>query len=108
MFNVFLQREQRLIYLLHESQQRFMKKLACRFISASVIETHAFQGKWFSELDIIMANQKPDTDVAVGPLTRKKLKKLFDEGDIEKQAAKNFYDGVRGSYGCVYNYCVKC
>lgn len=55
-----------------------------------------------------MANQKPDTDVAVGPLTRKKLKKLFDEGDIEKQAAKKFYDGVRGSYGCVYNYCVKC
>ena len=51
-----------------------MKKLASRFISTSVIQTHTSQGKSFSELDTNMANKKSDTDVAVGPLTRNKLK----------------------------------
>ena len=74
------------MYLLHEPQQRFMKKLASKFISAPVIQTHISQGKSFSKL-ISMANQKPDIDVAVDPITRNKMKKLFGEEDIEKRAA---------------------
>ena len=54
-----------------------------------------------------MVNQKLDIDVAVGPLTRNKLKKLLDEGDIDQQAVHKFYNGVRRFYGCEYNYCVK-
>ena len=82
--NLYLQRKQPLIYLLHESQQRFMKKLSSRFISASVIQAHIFHRKSFSESDISMVNQKPDIDKAVGPLTRNKLKKLLDKGDIDQ------------------------
>ena len=84
-----------------------MKKSASRFISASAIQTHTSQGKSFSELDISLADQKPDTDVAVGPLTRNKLKKLLDEGGIEQQVDDKFYDGVRRFYGCAYHYFVK-
>ena len=97
-FNLFLQRKQSLIYLLHESQKRFMKKLASRFSSASVIQTHTSQGKSFSELGINLANQIPDTDAAVGPLTRNKLKKLLDEGDIDQRAVDKFYDGGKWFY----------
>ena len=61
-----------------------MKKLVSRFISAAVIQTHASQGKSFSELDISMANQKLNIDVAVGPIMRDKLKKLLDKGDINQ------------------------
>ena len=74
---------------------------------AYVIQTHIFQGKSSSELDINMANQKPDIDVAVGPITRNKLKKLLDKGDIDQLAVDKLYDGVRGFSGCEYNYCVK-
>ena len=84
-----------------------MKKLASRFSSASVIQKHTSQGKSFSELGINMANQIPDTDVAVGPLTRNKLKKLLDKGDIDQRAVDKFYDGGKGFYQCVYNYCVE-
>ena len=45
-----------------------------------------------------MANQIPDTDVAVGPLTRNKLKKLLDKGDIDQRAVDKFYDGGKGFY----------
>ena len=105
--NLYLQREQPLIYLLHESQQRFMKKLASRFISVSVIQAQIFHRKSFSELGISMVNQKPDIDVAVGPLTRNKLKKLLDKGDIDQRAVDKFYNEVKRFYGCVYNCCVK-
>ena len=54
-----------------------------------------------------MVSQKPDIVVPVGPITRNKLKKLLDEGDINQRVVDKFYDGVRGFYGCAYNYCVK-
>ena len=75
-----------------------MKKLASRFSSASVIQKHTSQGKSFSELGINMANQIPDTDVAVSPLTRNKLKKLLDKGDIDQRAVDKFCDGGKGFY----------
>ena len=75
-----------------------MKKLASRFSSASVIQKDTSQGKSFSELSINMANQIPDSDIAVGPSTRNKLKKLLDEGDIDQRAVDKFYDGGKGFY----------
>ena len=97
--NLYLQRKQPLIYLLHESQQRFMKKLSSRFISASVIQAHIFHRKSFSESDISMVNQKPDIDKAVGPLTRNKLKKLLDKGDIDQWAVDQFYNELKRFMG---------
>ena len=54
-----------------------------------------------------MVNQKPDIDVAMGPVTRNKFKKLLDECDIKQQVADKFNNGVRGFYGCAHNHCVK-
>ena len=84
-----------------------MIELTSRFTSAPVIQTHSFQGKLFSKLDISMANQKLDIDVAVGLITRNKLKRLLDKGDIGQRADDKFYDGAREFYGCAYEYCVK-
>ena len=97
--NLYLQRKEPLIYLLHESQQRFMKKLSSRFISASVIQAHIFHRKSFSESDISMVNQKPDIDKAVGPLTRNKLKKLLDKGNIDQWAVDQFYNELKRFMG---------
>ena len=33
-----------------------------------------------------MANQKPDVDVAVDPIARNKMKKLFGEEDVDQRA----------------------
>ena len=49
----------------------------------------------------------PLCELYVGPLTRNKLKKLLDEGDIDQRAVDKLYDGVGGFYGCAYNYCIK-
>ena len=84
-----------------------MKKLASRFTLASVIQTHTSQGKSFSELDISMANQKLDIDVAVGPITRNKLKRLHDKGDIDQRVVDKFYEKTTGFYECAYEYFVK-
>ena len=49
-FNKLLQREEPLIHKLCDSQQRFMSKLASRFINPSVIQNHKDLGNSFSTL----------------------------------------------------------
>ena len=44
-FNKLLQREDPLIYQLHDSQQRFMHKLASKFINPVVIQKHTLKKK---------------------------------------------------------------
>ena len=52
-------------------------------------------------------NHKLDTVEPVGPITINKLNKLLGKGDIDQRTVDKLYDGVRGFYGCAYNYCVK-
>ena len=49
-FNKLLQREEPLIHKLYNSQQRFISKLASRFIKPSVIQNHKDLGNSFSTL----------------------------------------------------------
>ena len=61
-----------------------MKKLASGFIYVSLCISYAhISRKIVFRIRISMVNQKPDIDVAMGPLTRNKFKKLLDECDIK-------------------------
>ena len=53
-----LQSEEPLIYLLYKRQQRFMNKLASKFVKPDIIRNLKEANKSFSELDISTENQK--------------------------------------------------
>ena len=67
-----------------------------------MIQTHTSQGKSFSKLDYAMMSQELYIIVSEGPITRNKLKKFLEEGDINQGVIDKFYDGIRGPYGCAY------
>ena len=106
-FNKLLQREEPLIYRLHEAQQRFMHKLASKFIKPAVIHELKSRHECFSSLDISLGNQKDDIDLGIGSLTRSTMKHLLDDGDINQIQVDMFFDGVRTFYGRAYDYCVQ-
>ena len=68
-FNKLLQREDPLIYQLHDSQQRFMHKLASKFINPVVIQKHTLKNKSFADLGMSIENQRDDISLGIGPLT---------------------------------------
>ena len=51
-FNQFLQKEEPLVYLLHEEMQKFMKKLASQFVKPEVIQQLNEEKKSFSTLKV--------------------------------------------------------
>ena len=106
-FNRYLQREEPLIYQLHDAQERFMNKLASRFIKPEIIQENKNQGKSFAKLDISWENQKDDNDLGIGMITKRTLRQLFENGDISKKALDKFFDGARAFFSKAYEYCVK-
>ena len=105
-FNKLLQSEEPLIYLLHDFQQKFMNKLATKFIKPEVIIQLKDEKKSFSELDLRIGNQKDDIDLSVGFITKTKLLKLLEE-DIDESVADEFFNAVRQFFNKAYTYCVK-
>ena len=59
-FNRFLQKEERLVYLLHEEMQKFMNKLASRFVKPEAIQQINEEKKSFSALNVSRENQRDD------------------------------------------------
>ena len=72
-FNKMLQSEEPLIYLLYKRQQRFMNKLASKFVKPDTIRSLKEANKSFSELDISTENQKEGKNLFIGFTTRNKL-----------------------------------
>ena len=105
-FNKYLQREEPLIYLLSEAQERFMNKLAGRFIKPEVIQEIRNEEKSFAKLDISLQNQKDDIDLGIGILTKRKVKQLLENGYISQEAFDKFFDGARVFFSKAYQYCV--
>ena len=68
-----LQSEEPLIYLLYKRQQRFMNKLASKFVKPDIIRNLKESNKSFSELDISTENQKEGKNLLIGFTTRNKL-----------------------------------
>ena len=97
-FNKYLQREEPLIYQLFEAQERLMNTLAARFIKTEVIQKIKNEEKSFAKLDISLQNQKDDIDLGIGILTKRKVKQLFENGDISQEAFVKFFDRARAFF----------
>ena len=106
-FNKFLQTEEPLIQCLYDEMQMFMNKLAAKFIKPEVIRELKGNELSFSKLDVSLANQKNDKDLTIGNVTKPKLRRVLDEGDISQYDVDKFYDAVREFYETAYSYCVK-
>ena len=80
-FNKLLQKEEPLIYTLHDAQQRFMNKLASRLVKPEVIQIHQEENISFSSLLLSSSDQKDDINLGIGFLIRQQIQKLLNEGD---------------------------
>ena len=77
-----LQSEEPLIYLLYKCQQRFIKKLATKFVKLDITLTLKEADRSFSELDISTENQKEDSNLLIG-FNRNKLNDFINSGEEE-------------------------
>lgn len=100
-FNKLLQREDPAIYLLYSQMRIFLKNLI-RFIKPQII-TEALE-----DLRIVdyqdPSSQLEDSKVYVGILTRSKLNKLVNEGDISPYTASQFVKGAKVFYTTAVSY----
>lgn len=103
-FNQYLQRDAPLIYALHGQMFRLLRKLLSKFVSPTVVRdaTDLTEVCYADQ-----ANQLDDSKLFVGLLTRSKLQKKLDEGDISPQQMKNFYASVRAFYCKTVEYIIK-
>ena len=104
-FNGFLQKEELIVNLLHEEMQKFMNKLATRFVKSEVIQQLNEEKRSFSALNMSRENQRDDQNIHIGLLTNSLLKKLLEE-DIDDRKADVFFDSARKFYETAYKYCV--
>lgn len=96
-FNLFLQREDPCIHLVYDHCQSLLRKLLNKFMEVS-----ALRDQNACDVDHLN-NQLSDETIFVGFITRQKMRKLENEGDIS-QAAKKFIQGVRSFYEAAVQY----
>lgn len=95
-FNLFLQREDPCIHLVFDQMQAFLKKLLEKFIRVGVIRgaSKNLSAIAYTERE----NQLDNGSLFVGLLTRGKLTKLVDEGDIDEPSRQRFFKSARQFY----------
>ena len=98
-----LQSEEPLIYLLYKCQQRFMNKLASKFVKLDIIRTLKEANKSFIELDISIENQKEDKNIFIGFTIRNKLNDQINSGKKERKI-ESFLYCVHEFYSTAYKY----
>ncbi len=106
-FNKLLQREDPLVYQLYDAQQRFMHKLASKFIKPAIIQEHKSKKLSFAKMDISTENQRDDISLGIGPITRNTIKRLLDSGEVDQVKVDQFFDAVRAFFMQAYKYCVQ-
>ena len=99
-----LQSEEPLMYFPFKCQQKFMNKLASKFVKPDITRTLNEANKSFSELDISIENQKEDKNLFLGFTTRNKHNDPINSGEGERKI-DSFFDGVREFYFNTYKYC---
>ena len=84
-----------------------MHKLTSRFVKPPVIQKLQSENKSLADLDVCLENQKHDMALGISPMTRTKLKRLLEEGDIGQCNINQFFDAVRVFFVKAYEYCVQ-
>ncbi len=93
--NLLLQREDPNIHLVADSIRVFMRKLLSKFVTIQAIK---------AEDDVTLvdfqnsANQLDDSAITIGMVTKQRLRKLLNEGDISAYEQKKFYRAARAFY----------
>ena len=105
--NKLLQHEAPLIQCLHSVQQKFMSRIASKFIKPRVIQDLKTRGESFSSLDLSISNQLDDQDLSVGVLTNSLIDHLLNDGFISESHVDRFYDSVRDFYVKAYECCTQ-
>ena len=95
-----------LIDYFHNEMQKFMNKLAARFIRPTVIQDLQKDKNSFSTVDVSLFNQKDDMDLHIGLVAKQKLRKLMEE-DIGNPQVELFYNNECEFYKTAYMYWVK-
>ena len=88
-FNRFFQKEEPLVYLLHEEMQKIMNKLASQFVKREVIQQINEEKKSFLALNVSRENQREGQNIHIHLLTKLLLKKLLQK-DIDNKKAVSF------------------
>ena len=114
-FNMFLQREDPLIPIIHKQIASFLTKLATKFLLVSTIKAakgdfcsmpYKDSAKQLSGDIYIICNIRllnfcicfVDDDIFIGLITRQRLNKLFREGDLSPTEKSKFLKSVRAFY----------
>ena len=120
-FNMFLQKEDSLIPVIHDQMTSFLTKLASKFIEVSSI--HECQQDYsklkFSSVDSQLAGlcnilntlhhfiTLLDDKIFIGIMTKMKLQQLIGEGDMTTLQVNVFYHSVRAFYIKAMDYALK-
>ena len=104
-FNRFFQKEEPLVYLLHEEMQKIMNKLASQFVKPEVIQQINEEKKSFLALNVSRENQREGQNIHIHLLTKLLLKKLLQK-DIDNKKAVSF-DIAHKFYEIACKYCMQ-
>ena len=103
-FNNFLQRDDPCIQWIHDQMYSLLKSTLGRFVEPRVIKV----SRNLLEIDFRdLSNQRSVETLIIGPITRTKLRKLENEGDINPNQRKAFLDGAREFYSEAADYMIK-
>ena len=101
-FNKLLHRDNPVIYLLYSQMTIFLKQLMTRFIKPQVIVAAVEDMTKINHCK--SSNQLEDHKVYIGIVTRSRLNKLLQEGDISPREVEKFLKEVRGFYESAVSY----
>ena len=93
--NLLLQQEDPNIYLVADAIRAFLKKLFSKFLTFNAIRSEDDITKVDFEKT---ANHLDDSNLTVRLVTKQRLQKLLDDGDIFVADQRKFYKGVRAFY----------
>ena len=104
--NLFLQMEQPLIHCLRQELFNLIKKILSKFIKPTLISSLKDPSE-LKSLDIDLDNQVADNSLVIGFLTKQRIKKLLEEGDISSKQHDSFFSFTRTFFRIAYLYLLK-
>lgn len=102
-FNKLMQSDEPVIHILLDSINRLAKTLATRIIKPEVIRDTPILQLDLSNTDIY----KPKNSIHLGGLTKMKLSKLLNDGDISKEKHDAFFDAAQAYFRTALSYIIK-